>query len=159
MSKTIVPHHTTETLLPENMERHCLNWSAGKLDSKIIKPQYLTVSLMARPSIQRSVRVGLHCQAKGDNHPWRQCSLSGLKLQLHNEMETVTHALRWIASRGAVRPRTHQPHTATYSISLLQAVKGGPGSPNWHVSVRQPPSKTLDVVWWTCRSEEKWPSR
>ena len=34
---------------------------------------------------QRPVMVGLiHCQARCDHHPWRQCSLYGLNLQLDN---------------------------------------------------------------------------
>ena len=33
-------------------------------------------------SHQRPVRVGLHCQARCDHHPWRHCSLYSLNLQL-----------------------------------------------------------------------------
>ena len=42
----------------------------------------------ARPhrwfSLQRPVRVGLHCQVRCHHHPWRQCSLHGLNRQLDN---------------------------------------------------------------------------
>ena len=47
------------------------------------------------------------------------------------EMEAVTQALRWIASRGD--SQTTHAIILTYSTSLLQ--KSGMGSPNWNVSV------------------------
>ena len=50
----------------------------------------------------------------------------------------------------------------TDSMSLLQKVKSGMGSPDWNVSMvdTDPPSKIpVGVVPWTCRSEGKRPSR
>ena len=49
------------------------------------------------------------------------------------EVETVTHALRWIASRAD----SHITHAIilTESISLLQKVQSGMGSPDWKVSM------------------------
>ena len=49
------------------------------------------------------------------------------------EMEAVTHALRWIASRGD--SQTTHATILTDSMSLLQKVKSGMGSPDWHVSM------------------------
>ena len=49
------------------------------------------------------------------------------------EVEAVTHALRWIASRGDSQP-THAI-SLTDSVSLLQKVKSGMGNPDWNVSM------------------------
>ena len=49
------------------------------------------------------------------------------------EVEAVTHALRWIASRGD--SQTTHAIILTDSISLLQKVKRGIGSPDWIVSM------------------------
>ena len=49
------------------------------------------------------------------------------------EVETVTHALRWIASRED-SPTTYVI-IITDSMSLLQKVKSGMGSPDWNVSM------------------------
>jgi len=65
--------------------------------------------------------VGLHCQTR-----------YGLNLQLDNG-EAVTHALRWIASRGD--SQTTHAIILTDSMSLLQKVKSGMGSPDWNVSM------------------------
>ena len=50
------------------------------------------------------------------------------------EVEAVTHALRWIASRGDSQT-THGRIILTDSMSVLQKVKGGMGSPDWNASV------------------------
>ena len=49
------------------------------------------------------------------------------------EMEAVTHALRWIAPRGD--SQTTHAIILTDSMSLLQKVKSGMGSPDWHASM------------------------
>ena len=49
------------------------------------------------------------------------------------EMETVTHALGWIASRDD--SQTTHAIILIDSMSLLQKVKSGMGSPDWHVSM------------------------
>ena len=46
------------------------------------------------------------------------------------EVEAVTHALRWIASRGG-----SQTIILTDSMSLLQKVKSEMGGPDWNVSL------------------------
>ena len=48
------------------------------------------------------------------------------------EAEGVTHALRWIASRGD--SQTTHAIILTDSTSMLQKVKSGMGSPDWTVS-------------------------
>ena len=49
------------------------------------------------------------------------------------EVEAVTHALRRVASRGD--SRTTHAIILTDSMSLLQKVKNGMGSPDWNVSM------------------------
>ena len=49
------------------------------------------------------------------------------------EVEAVTHALRWIASRGD--SQTTLAVILTDSMNLLLKVKSGMGSPDWNVSV------------------------
>ena len=49
------------------------------------------------------------------------------------EVEAVTHALRWIASRAD--GRTTYAIILTDSLSLLQKVKNETGSPDWNVSM------------------------
>ena len=75
-----------ETLLPENLGKHYRKWPAGK---KRVRDQNTKTANRKIPhsvhwwlSHQRPVRVGLHCQARCNYHPWRQCSLYGLNLQL-----------------------------------------------------------------------------
>ena len=49
------------------------------------------------------------------------------------ELEAVTHALRWIASRGGCQ--TTHAITLADSVRLLQKVKSGMESPAWNASV------------------------
>ena len=49
------------------------------------------------------------------------------------EVEAVTHVLRWIAPRGD--SQTTHAIILTDSMSLLQKVKRGIGSPHWNVSM------------------------
>ena len=82
---------------------------------------------------QRPVRVGLHRQARFNYHPWRQCSLYDLNLQLDNGGGNSNPCLPWVASRGHI----HITHAIilTDSISLLHKVQSGMGSPDWKVSM------------------------
>ena len=66
----------------------------------------------------------LHCQARSDHQPRRQCSLYGLNLQLDSGGGS-SHAFRWIARRG--RSQTSQSIILVDSVSLLQRVKRGSG--------------------------------
>ena len=56
-------------------------------------------------------------------------------------MEAISLALHWIALRGD--SQTKQTNILTGSRSLLQKVKNGMGSPDWHMThVRTQPSET-----------------
>ena len=59
------------------------------------------------------------------------CTVSTFSLTI--EVEAVTHALRWIASRDD--SQTKHNIILTDSMSLLQKVKSGMGSPDWNVSM------------------------
>ena len=52
---------------------------------------------------------------------------------LATEVKAVIHALRWIASRGD--SQTTQAIILTDSVSLLQKVNNGMGSPDWNLSM------------------------
>ena len=91
----------------------------------------------ARPhsvlSHQRPVSVGLHCQARCDYYHKDSAAYTVSTSSLTMEVEAITHALRWIASRGD--SRTTHVIILTDSMSLLQRVKSGMGNPDWNVSV------------------------
>ena len=60
----------SETLLPENVGKHCRERPAGKTEIKLLSQQTAiphNITLMA--SHQRPVRVGLHRHARCDYHP------------------------------------------------------------------------------------------
>ena len=59
------------------------------------------------------------------------CTVSTSSLTM--EVEAVTHSVRWIASRGD--SRTTHAIILTDSMSLLQKVSSGMGSPDWNVSM------------------------
>ena len=74
---------------------------------------------------------------------------------LTTEVEEVTHALRWTASRGD--SRTKSAIILTDSISLLQKMKSWIGSLDWNLSMvdihlRKHPVGVLPC---TCQSEGK----
>lgn len=105
-------------------------------------------------SYQKSVRVGLHCQAMCDHNLWTQCSLYGLNLQLISGGEIITHALRWIASRRDSQI-THNPHSKNglTKKKRKKKVKTGMGSPHWrmsmfHTHLRKLLSTALDMPGW-----------
>ena len=89
----------------------------------------------------RPVRVGLHCQARCDHHPWRQCSLYGLNLQLDNGSGSShpcppLHWLkRWQSDHTCLHPH-RLDETATKSEKW-----NGKLRLEW-VYGRYPPSKT-----------------
>ena len=75
-------------------------------------------------------------------------------------MEAVTHALRWIASRGDSQT-THLMPSFSVSAQIQRAcykkVRSGMGSPVWNsVNVRHPPLKNpVGVLSCTCRSQKE----
>ena len=144
-----------ETFLPENLGKHCREWPAGKTEIKLFvhensKPQDLIVSVHWWLSHQRSVRVGLHCQASTIHEDSAAYTVSISSLTM--EVEEVTHAFRWIASRG---DKPHMPSSSQIQRDCYEKRNENPHSEC--VDGRHPPSKTVAGVRlpWTCRSEGK----
>ena len=114
-------------------------------------------------SHQRPVRVGLQYQARCDYHPWRQCSLYGLNLQVDimevkaggssHPCPPLDYLKRWQLDRTC-----HHPHRFNELAAKNEKWNGKPRLEC--VSGRQPPSNTpVGVLPWTCRSEGKRPNR
>ena len=114
-----------ETLMPENMGKHYREWPAGKQKSsfsfkKITDRNTSWCTLMAQSpktsqgGASRSSRVRL--PSTDEDSAAYTVSTSTLA----TEVEAVTHALRWIASRGD--SGTTRAIIVTDSMSLLQKV-------------------------------------
>ena len=100
--------HIYDTLLPENVWRHCREWPTGKADSEIrisFKKQQAAGShslstLMAQSPKTSQGGASQLVSMQGattihEDSAAYEVSTSSLTM----EMEAVTHALRWIASR------------------------------------------------------------
>ena len=116
-----------EALLPENLEKHCREWPAGKTES--------VIKLVHRWLSPESGQGGVSLSSKA-----RLPSMNTVQLiiivstsSLTMEVEAVAHALHWIAPRGDSQI-THAD-ILTDSMCSLQKGKGGIGSPGWHVSI------------------------
>ena len=92
-------------------------------------------------SHQRPVRVELHCQTRCNYHPWRQCSLYGLNLQLDSGCGSSHPCLLLDCPKR--RELDHHPHR----FSEL-ATKSGMGNPDWNVSVVD--SHLRKLLWLYC---------
>ena len=76
--------------------------------------------------------------------------------RLTMELEAVTHALRWLASRDD--SQTTHAIILTDSTSVLQKVKSRMGGPDWHVSMFEIHLRNIiimGVLSWTCWSQRK----
>ena len=100
---------------------------------------------------QRPVRVGLHCQARSDYPPWRQCSLYGINLQLDNRGGNSRpcpplHCLKkWQSDHTR-----HHPHRFN---ELATKMKSGMGSPDWNASMTD---INLRKLLWTSLNMPEW---
>ena len=118
--------------LPENLGRHCQKWPAGKADSEIrqliqenSKPQVLIVYTDGSVTKDQSgwgFTVKQGATTSHEDSAAYEVSTSRLTM----ETEAVTHALRWISSRGD--SQTTHAIILTDSMSLLDKVKSGMGS-------------------------------
>ena len=131
--------HLCDTLLPENLGEHCWEWPAGKMESEIklltwgnSKLQDLTVYTDGSVTKDQSgwgFTVEQGAATIHEDSAAYTVSTSSLTM----EVEAVTHALRWIALRGD--SQTTHVVILTDSMSLLQQVKSGTGSPDWNASM------------------------
>ena len=71
----------------------------------------------------------MHCIHHHEDGAAYTISASSLTMKV----EAITNVLRWMASRGD--SRTTHAIILTNSMSLLQKVKSGIGSPGWNVSL------------------------
>ena len=92
----------------------------------------------------QSPMTRVKCQARCNHHPWRQCSLYIINLQLAMQVEAVTHGHRWTASRH--NSQTTRAIIFTDSLSLLPKVKSEMGCPD----------SGHGCTAWKCCSEGKW---
>ena len=128
-----------EILLQKYVGKHCREWPAGKteLEIKLLiqensKPQYLIVYTDHSVTKDQS-GWGFTVKQGSTTNDEDSAAYTVSASSLTMEVETVTHALRWIASRAD----SHITHAIilTESISLLHKVQSGMGSPDWKVSM------------------------
>ena len=126
-----------ETLLPKQKLGKALSRMASRQnrvrDQENSKPQDLIVYTDGSVTKDQSgwgftVKQGAATTIHEHSAPYT-VSTSSLTM----EVEAVTHALRWIATRGD--SRTTHAILLRNSVSLLQKVKRVMGSPNWNVSM------------------------
>ena len=136
-------HSCQKTL--ENTVKKC---QQAKLSQKI----KLLIQENSRQS-PRPVRMGLHCQARCDHHPWRQYSLCCLNLQLNNgggsshPSPLLVRLKRWQSDHTC-----HPPHRFNELGTKNEKWNGKPRS---ETASKSP----VGVLPWTWQSEGKWPSR
>ena len=137
----------------ENGQEAKANSEIRQLIQENSKPQDLIV--YTNGSITKTMQSGWGLTVKRcattihEDSAAHEVSTSSLAM----EMEAVTHAIRWIASRGDSQT-CHHSHR-------FKKVKSGKGKPRLAcVKVRHPPSKNhVGVMSWTCRSQMKRQSR
>ena len=98
--------HLCKMLLPENLGKHCREWPAGKTESEI----KLLIQENSKP---QDLRVYTDGSVTKDQSGWGFTVKQGVSTihensavytvstsSLTKEVEAVTHAIHWIASRG-----------------------------------------------------------
>ena len=127
--------HLCQVSIAEHLGRHCREWAAGSTDAEIrtilddtTKETDILVYTDGSVTEAKS-GWGFTVKQSGatiheDNASYR-CKTSSLTM----EVEAITHALRWLASRDD-GPRTHAV-ILTDSMSLLQKVKAGMLNTDW----------------------------
>ena len=161
-----------ETLLPENLGRHCRKWpkrqSRFRDQASHSRKQQAagSHSLHWWLSHQRPTRVtGASLLSTGcDNHPRRQCSLWGLNPQLDNGNERSLHTcypLDCLERWQTVRPHNcHHSHRFNNPATKSEKWNGKPRLAC--VNVLHPPlasKNPVGVLSWTCQSQRKWQRR
>ena len=125
-----------ETLLPENVGKHCREWPEGKTKSEI------KLNLIQENSQLQDLLVYTDSSVNKDQSGWGFTVRQGATtIQEDIAADTVSTssltavilALRWIASRGY--SQTTHAIILTDSMRLLLKVKSGMRSPDWNVSM------------------------
>ena len=157
-----------ETLVPENLGKHCREWSAGKTETEIklliqsnSKPQDLTVcTLMSQSPKTSQGRVSLSGKVRVPKLPFMK-TVQPIRSQL------PAWQWRWkqsaMTSAGLPQDVTIWPHIPSFWQIQWACYKSEKwnGKPRLEcVNGRHPPSKnSVGVLPWTCWGEGKWPSR
>ena len=120
--------------------KHRREWPAGKTESEIklliqenSEPQDLIVYTDGSVTKDQSGWGFTVKQGATTIHEDSRAAYTVSTSSLTMEVEAVTHALRWIASRAD--SRTTHGIILTDSMSVLQKVKSGMGSLDWNASV------------------------
>ena len=127
-----------ETLLPEDLGKHCREWPA----SKTVRDQasHSRNQQTARPQSPKTSQGGASLSSKGRLLSVKTAAYTVSASSLTMEVEAVTHALRWIASRGDSRTTScHHPHRLNELATKSEMENGKPRLEC--VSGRQSPSK------------------
>ena len=146
--------HLYQTVLSENLGRRCRQWPAGKADLEV-------KLLIEKHSQPHDLRIYTDGSVTEDKSGWGfsiqqgDCTIyedsaayAVTSTSLRMEMEAVTHALRWIASRRDNQTTTRAVVLLTDCMNLLQKVKSGLGSPDWHLAMQDIQLEKL--VWIYC---------
>ena len=146
--------HLYQTVLSENLGRCCRQWPAGKADLEV-------KLLIEKHSQPHDLRIYTDGSVTKDKSGWGfsvqqgDCTIyedsaayAVTSTSLRMEMEAVTHALRWIASRRDNQTTTRAVVLLIDCMNLLQKVKSGLRSPDWHLAMQDIQLEKL--VWIYC---------
>ena len=146
--------HLYQTVLSENLGRRCRQWPAGKADLEV-------KLLIEKHSQPHDLRIYTDGSVTEDKSGWGfsvqqgDCTIyedsaayAVTSTSLRMEMEAVTHALRWIASRRDNQTTMRTVVVLSDCMNLLRKVKSGLGSPDWHLAMQDIQLEKL--VWIYC---------
>ena len=146
--------HLYQTVLSENLGRRCRQWPAGKADLEV-------KLLIEKHSQPHDLRIYTDGSVIEDKSGWGfsiqqgDCTIyedsaayAVTSTSLRMEMEAVTHALRWIASRRDNQTTMRTVVVLSDCMNLLRKVKSGLGSPDWHLAMQDIQLEKL--VWIYC---------
>ena len=128
--------HLYQVILPENLGRHCREWPAGKTEADIkllieenSKPHDLVIYTDGSVANTQS-GWGYTVKQNGSTIHEDSGAYSITTSSLTMEVEAVSSALRWMASRTDLGD-THAI-ILTDSMNLLLKIQAGMGTPEWH---------------------------
>ena len=139
--------HLYETLLPENLGKHCWEWPEGQnrvRDQASYSRKWQTQDLIVYTdgSVTKDQSGwGFTVKQGATTIPEGNAAYTGSTSSLTVDVEAVTHAFCWIAPRGE-----SWTIILTDSVSLLQKVEWG--NPDWNVSVVD--SHLRKLLWLYC---------
>ena len=133
--------HFYQVVETDHLGQHCRDWASGRTDAEIrtiieenTKPHDLIIYTDGSVSREKK-KSGWGFTAKQNGKTIHEDSAAHehVTSSLTMEVEAVTHALQWL--------ETHTCQTATYamiltdSMNLIEKIKAGWGSPDWHKAI------------------------